>query len=158
MNKLNMLSKCLTVSSTSLSFFQWGQSLIGKVSNCFPSGVFCIPARTILISDMCCRLEYRSSGAVAVGEGLLIEGGAKMSRFCIKRVENFPHLGARREAGEMNKDINKTWPGASCPHKSGKGPTWLVLRTQAEETEEWAVLVDWGQAVEDLGRKPEGFG
>ena len=30
-----MLSRCLAVSSTSLSFFQWGQSLIGKVSNCY---------------------------------------------------------------------------------------------------------------------------
>lgn len=105
MNRLNMLSRCLTVSSTSLSFFQWGQFLMGKVSNCFPSGVFCVPACIVLISDMCCRLEYRSSGAVAVGEGLLIEGGAKMSRFYINRVESFPHLGAwGRVGGEMNKD------------------------------------------------------
>lgn len=105
MNRLNMLSRCLTVSSTSLSFFQWGQFLMGKVSNCFPSGVFCVPACIVLISDMCCRLEYRSSGAVAVGEGLLIEGGATMSRFCINRVESFPHLGARDGVGgEMNKD------------------------------------------------------
>ena len=70
-----MLSRCLAISSTSLSFFQRGPFLIGKVSDCFPSGVFCIPACTVLISDMCC-LEYKPSGAVAVGKGLLIEGGA----------------------------------------------------------------------------------
>ena len=65
-----MLSRCLAISSTSFSFFQRGPFLIGKVSDCFPSGVFCIPACIVLISDMCC-LEYRPLGTVAVGKGLL---------------------------------------------------------------------------------------
>lgn len=71
------------------------------MSDCFPSRVVCILAR--IVNEMCCRLEYRSTGAVVVGEGLLTESGVEMGRFCISKVKSFPDA-----EKEMNKDINKT--------------------------------------------------
>ena len=76
-----------------------------------------------------------------------------MGRFCISKVESFPDA-----EKEMNKDINKTWPGALAHTTVGKGQAWLAQRAQAEENEQWSAHADWGQAVEDLDSQPEGFG